>query len=97
MAIYSSLNRFGNLLHTFDVDRGQKVFLGGEVIVEVRLRQPRHVGDQLHGGTPESRLGKDLFGGVQDGAFILAPDVRAAAGLQAGNLGVAAHGSCDFR
>ncbi len=65
--------------------------------MQVRLRQPRHVGDQLHRGAAEPGLGKDLLGGLQNRPFVLAPDIRAAAGFQPGNLGVAVHRVPDLR
>ncbi len=69
-----------------------KVFLGGKVVMQVRLRQPRHVGDQLHRRPPEPGFGKDLFRGLQDHPFVLAPDIRAARPLAARILGNIVHG-----
>ena len=50
----------------------------------------------LHGDNTDG-VGLVLLRRLQDRAFVLAPDVHAAAGLQAGNLGVAAHRAFDFR
>ena len=41
-------------------------FLGREIIMQVRLGQPSHVGNQLHGGAAKACLGKYLFGRLQD-------------------------------
>ena len=56
---------FEDVLH----DAAVKVLFGGEIIVQVGLGQAGQVGDQLHGGTAEPGLGKDLFGGLQDQPF----------------------------
>ena len=73
--------------------RAVKLFLGGKIVVQVGLGQPRHVGDKLHRRPAEPGLGKHLFGGRQDGCDILLPDFRAPSGLQAGNLGGRCHGA----
>lgn len=38
--------------------------------MQVRLRQARHIGDELHRRAAEARLGKDGLGRFQDGVFV---------------------------
>ncbi|MNG91687.1 hypothetical protein D3C79_506020 [compost metagenome] len=56
--------------------------LVGEVVMQVGLGQPRLEGDGVHAGALETMAGKLVFGGLDNGLFVLLAD--AARGLARG-------------
>ena len=59
-----------DILHDLAIER----LLGGEIVMQIGLGQPGHIGNKLHRRAAKPRLGKDFFRRLQNDPFILLPD-----------------------